>query len=140
VARDLGGHLPFDLKERVVAVSADEQAKDVLDARQRPPAQFQCGDGVAEIRRFGPGGDGLDLRLVLRKRAGVGGGKVLGPDQRERLALRPGSSNVRKMDYRCDAGGSSASVPCEVCELYIGVLRLEVGPRFGESAAALEAP
>ena len=84
MAGDLRGHLALDLKKRVVAVGADQEAEDLLDPGQRPPAQLQRRDGVGEIRRLRSGRDGLDLGLVLRECAGVGGRKVLGPDLRER--------------------------------------------------------
>ena len=139
MAGDLRGNLALDLKKRVVAVGADQEAEDMLDAGQRPPAQLQRRDGVLEVRRLRSGRYGLDLCLMLSECAGVGGRKVLGPDLREwrypvggRPMLEKGIIAGRELvhleKYRVDSGAIYRN------------LSLEMGPRFGDSAAALEAP
>jgi hypothetical protein len=83
VAGDLRRQLALNLQERVVTVGADQEAEDLLDARQCPAAQFEGGDGINEVRRGRLAGDGVDLGLMFRERARIGGSEVPGLDGRE---------------------------------------------------------
>ncbi len=139
MAGDLRGGLALDFEERIVAVGADEKAEDVLDPGQGPPAQFQRRDGVREVRRLRVGSYGRDLGLVLGERAGIGGRKVLGPDLGERRDLIGGRPVLEKGIFGGREGGHRARHHVELGALYRS-LSLEVGPRFGESAAELEEP
>src|SRR5208337_5013474 len=96
-------------------------------------------DGILEVRRLRSGRYGLDLSLVLGERAGIGGCKVLGPDLGEGWHLIGGRPMLEKRIIARREGVNLEMHQVELGALYRS-LSLEVGPRFGESAAESEEP
>ena len=71
-------HLSLDLLQSVIGMGRGEGGKRRLDFCQPLAAFFQPDDAVLETGRRG--GDGGDLRVMLRQRALIGRGKMLRPD------------------------------------------------------------
>jgi hypothetical protein len=93
VTGDLRRNLPLDRQQRIVAVGADKEMKDVLDPLQRPAAELQRPDRIAEVGGIGAAGDSRDLGVMLGEGLSIGRTEMLGPDLRERrnpLTGRPG--------------------------------------------------
>ena len=81
MAGDLRRDIALDLQAARRCCAAPARRWKTWSTRvQRPPAQFQRGDGIVEARRLGIGRDGRNLGLVLGKRARIGRAEMLGPD------------------------------------------------------------
>ncbi len=80
---ELRRHLPLDRLQGSVGMGAGEQMKNIANARERPPAAFQRGDGVIESRLRGLSGDGGDFPVVIGQRALEGREEMRWRDARE---------------------------------------------------------
>ena len=103
--RQQRGRVALDLEQRVVAMGAGQKVEGVADPVERPPAQFQRGDGVVEARRRRIAGDGGDLGLVLGERPRIGRPEMLGRDPVEGRHPVGGGPSLEERDW-CGSAGS----------------------------------
>src|SRR6185437_6702270 len=140
VVRDLWRELALDRKQRLIAVGAGQKVEHLLDPCQRPAGELERCDGIAEIRRCSAARDGRDLGLVLGEGPRVGWCEMLWLDLCKGRRLAGGGPGPEKgvvaLLLRVHAGLS----PRRKCRVLYRDFRLELGPYFGESAAASEEP
>ncbi len=111
MAGKLRRQFALDCEQRVVGIGAGQDVEDLVDALQRPPAEFQRFDCIGETRRLGVRLDGRDLGFMLGNGAGKGRPELLGRDVIERRNTRPGWSNPGLEGWRMlrSAGRSGSS-------------------------------
>ena len=137
VACDLRSEFALDGEQRVVAVGAGQKMEHLLDPRERPPAQFERRDRVGKIRWFRIGCDGRHFRFMFGKGARIGRGEMLGLDGIEWRGLARGVPGAKEGVIAVFLGAHAGFYQGKVPVLYRGS-GLELAPRFGESAPALE--
>jgi len=140
VAGDLRGQFALDPEQRVVAMRAGQKVEHLLDPSQGPPREFEGSDGIGEIRWLRAARDGRDLGLVLGEGPRVGWCEMLRSDLCKGGRLAGGGPRPKKGVVALLLRGHAGLSPRRKCWVLYRDFRLELGPYFGESAAASEEP